>query len=264
MGKLAHRPVRSFSIRFEEDALNERPYAERAARICGAEIMTRIVKDDVAPMLAKIARHHGELFADSSAIPSFLVCQVAREDVTVVLTGDGGDELLGGYPRYWLSDRERVTAGSARHFLPSERIADLGEQSIGTSLRTKLTRGLGARRFWPEAAFGQPYSGFWNDTERPELLGDAASRALMPPWRRDWLRRAVARAGGPIDPMLWADSRTSLAGDLLVKMDIASMHVRLEARVPFLDHEVISYCAGLEDHHKVKGGVGEYLLKRLA
>ena len=264
MSKLADRPVRTFSIGFEEEAFNELPYAEQAARICGAESTTRIVKGDVAAMLPKIARHYGEPFADSSAIPSFLVCEVAREYVTVVLNGDGGDELLGGYHRYWLSDLERFTSGSARNFLSPERVADLGEQTIGTSLRARLTRRLGLWNFWPEAAFVHLYSGFWNDRERSQLLGDAAIQSLLPTWRRDWLRGAFARADGPIDPMLWADSRTYLPDDLLVKIDIASMHVGLEARSPLLDHEVISFCAGLEEHHKVKGGVGKYLLKKLA
>jgi asparagine synthase (glutamine-hydrolysing) len=264
MSKLANRPVKTFSIGFKEEAFNELPYAEQAARICGADSTTRIVKGDVAAMLPKIARHYGEPFADSSAIPSFLVCEVAREYVTVVLNGDGGDELLGGYPRYWLSDHERFTSGFARSLLPAESIAYLGEQSVGTSLSAKLARRLGLRSLWPEAAFVHLYSGFWNDRERSELLGDAASPSLLPIWRRDWLRGAFARAEGPIDRMLWADSRTYLSDDLLVKMDIASMHVGLEARSPLLDHEVISFCASLEEHHKVKGGAGKYLLKKLA
>jgi asparagine synthase (glutamine-hydrolysing) len=264
MSKLADRPVQTFSIGFEEEAFNELPFAEQAARICGAESTTRIVKGDVAGMLPKIARHYGEPFADSSAIPSFLVCEVAREYVTVVLNGDGGDELLGGYPRYRLSSQELLTSSLTRNALSAERLCDLAERAIGSSLQARLHRRLLIRNFWPEASFVLMYAGFWNDQDRAELLKQQASAESLKGWRRKWLGQALTQAVGPIDRMLWVDSRTYLPDDLLVKIDIASMHVGLEARSPLLDHEVVEFCASLEEHHKVKNGTGKYLLKKLA
>jgi asparagine synthase (glutamine-hydrolysing) len=104
---------------------------------------------------------------------------------------------------------------------------------------------------------------FWNDSERRELLPDGC-RELLPEWRRTWLTEAFAHADNAVDRMLWLDSHTYLAGDLLVKMDIASMHCGLETRSPLLDHEVIEFCARLPVHYKVKDRVGKYLLKKLA
>jgi asparagine synthase (glutamine-hydrolysing) len=106
------------------------------------------------------------------------------------------------------------------------------------------------------------YSGFWNDSERAELLG--MSSMAVPTWRKNWMEASRAWATGPIERMLWIDNRTYLAGDLLVKMDIASMHCGLETRSPLLDHELIEFCAGIEVKYKVKNGVGKYLLKRFA
>jgi asparagine synthase (glutamine-hydrolysing) len=87
---------------------------------------------------------------------------------------------------------------------------------------------------------------------------------LLPEWRRTWLEGAFAHADNPVDRMLWLDNRTYLPGDLLVKMDIASMHCGLETRSPLLDHEVIEFCARLPVQYKVKDRVGKYLLKKLA
>ena len=102
MAKLSNEPVRTFSIGFEEEAFNELPWAQQAAERCGTLHHPDIVKGDVEHLLPKLARHYGEPYADDSAVPSFFVSAVARRHVTVALNGDGGDELLGGYPRYWL------------------------------------------------------------------------------------------------------------------------------------------------------------------
>jgi asparagine synthase (glutamine-hydrolysing) len=107
------------------------------------------------------------------------------------------------------------------------------------------------------------FSDFWNDAARGELL-PSGSTALLAEWRRGWLEDAFAHADDAVDRMLWFDTHTYLAGDLLVKMDIASMHCGLETRSPLLDHEVIEFCARLPIGLKVKRGVGKYLLKRLA
>jgi len=107
------------------------------------------------------------------------------------------------------------------------------------------------------------FAGFWDDPIRRELLPND-SDMLLPDWRRNWLERAFAHAANPVDRMLWMDNHTYLPGDLLVKMDIASMHCGLETRSPLLDHEVIEFCARLPVQYKVKDRVGKYLLKKLA
>jgi asparagine synthase (glutamine-hydrolysing) len=111
MAKLSKDPVNTFRIGFEEEASNELSWAQQAATRCGTQHHPEIVKGEVEHLLPTLARHYGEPFADSSAVPSFFVSASARRHVTVALNGDGGDELLGGYQRYWLP--ESALAASA-------------------------------------------------------------------------------------------------------------------------------------------------------
>ena len=264
MSKLSAQPVRTFSIGFAEESYNELPYAERAAHICRSNHNPKIVAGDAHALVPLLARHYGEPFADSSAIPSFLVSRMAREQVTVVLNGDGGDELLGGYPRYAISDFERFTSTLVRGVVRPDDLASLAPMFTGSQLHQKIFRRLLLRYCSPELNFAFMYSSFWDDLDRAQLLGQNHSPQLLPTWRRKWLKGAADHADSAIDRMLWTDNRTYLPDDLMVKMDIASMHTSLEARSPLLDHEIIEFCAGLEAHHKVRGGVGKYLLKKLA
>jgi len=105
---------------------------------------------------------------------------------------------------------------------------------------------------------------YWNDDQRAALLNGSGNPAVLPRWRLRWMEEAFVQADNAIDRMLWLDNRAYLPDDLLVKMDIASMHCGLEARSPLLDHEVIEFCAGLPVQMKVKRRVGKYLLKKLA
>jgi asparagine synthase (glutamine-hydrolysing) len=264
MSRLATSPVRTFNIGFEEDAYNEAPYAKQAADICKTVHVPKVIAGDVATLLPVIAQHYGEPFADSSAIPSFHVCRAAREDVTVVLNGDGGDELLAGYPRYCLSDAQQLAAQPFRHALGGARLAHLSQSLLGSSWGARIRRRFLFGAAFPETASLNMYSAFWNDADRGELLADTAGSDVLGAWRTAWAEGAIASATGPIDRMLWIDSRTYLSDDLMVKMDIASMHCGLEARSPLLDHKVIEFCASLPERMKVRGGVGKWLLKRLA
>ena len=265
MAGLSKAPVRTFSMGFREEAFNELPFAEQAATICGTEHHPEIVDGDVSDLLPLLVRHYGEPYADSSAVPSFFVCQTARRHVTVVLNGDGGDELLGGYPRYWVSP---LKIWMARHtpdlFTPARLTALASRLATVTSLPARAVRKLVTGYGWPELSSVNMYSGFWDDPIRFRLLGGDTDKSLLPRWRTDWLRGAMRFADNPVDRMLWYDNRTYLSGDLLVKMDIASMHCGMETRSPLLDHEVIEYCASLSLHHKVHNHTGKYLLKRLA
>ena len=130
MAKLSGEPVRTFSIGFREEAFNELPFAQQAADRCKTAHHPQIVEGDVEHLLPRLARHYGEPYADSSAIPSFFVSQVARQQVTVAMNGDGGDELLGGYPRYWLSPGKLRSA----RYMP-----DLFSAKQLTALAARLT-----------------------------------------------------------------------------------------------------------------------------
>jgi asparagine synthase (glutamine-hydrolysing) len=180
------------------------------------------------------------------------------------LNGDGGDELLGGYPRYWLSGSTlRASALLGGSIRPAD-LATLAPRLLNAkTIPMRVVRKLLMQYVNPELRSVLLFAGFWDDPIRRELLPND-SDMLLPDWRRNWLERAFAHAANPVDRMLWMDNHTYLPGDLLVKMDIASMHCGLETRSPLLDHEVIEFCARLPVQYKVKDRVGKYLLKKLA
>lgn len=265
MTKLSGEPIRTYSIGFREEAFNELPFAQQAAESCKTIHHPEIVEGNVEHLLPLLARHYGEPFADSSAVPSFLVSKVARKHVTVAMNGDGGDELLGGYPRYWLSASKMRVARHTPDFLTANKLVALAERlSTVTNIPARALRKIVTEYGWPELRSVNMYAGFWDDPIRATLLGISSTPGLLRDWRSGWLKGAMEYADNPVDRMLWYDNRTYLPGDLLVKMDIASMHCGLETRSPLLDHEVIEYCSSLPLEYKVKNGVGKYLLKRLA
>jgi asparagine synthase (glutamine-hydrolysing) len=265
MAKLSGESIRTFSIGFREEAFNELPFAQKAAETCKTIHHPEIIEGNVAHLLPQLAKHYGEPFADSSAVPSFFVSKFARQHVTVVMNGDGGDELLGGYPRYSLTRNRMWAARLTPDLLPADKLVSLAARlSSVTSIPARVIRKLVTEFGWPELRSVNMYADFWSDPLRAQLLGSFFTPGLLRAWQANWLAGAMENANNPIDRMLWYDNRTYLPGDLLVKMDIASMHCGLETRSPLLDHEVIEYCAGLPLEYKVKNGVGKYLLKRLA
>lgn len=265
MAKLSGEPIHTYSIGFREEAFNELPFAQQAADICGTHHYPETIDGEVGSLLPFIARHHGEPFADNSAIPSFLVCQASRRHVTVALNGDGGDELLGGYPRHLLSPTQ-ICIGQARPSIFSAKaLAQLGTAlADARNLPARVARKLVLEYGCIELRSLNIRNGYWNDWQRTELLNQVKSSDTLADWRGKCLAAAWGRAAHPFDRMLWLDNHTYLAGCLLPKMDIASMHCGLETRSPLLDHEVIEFCASLPTHYKLRPGIGKYLLKRLA
>jgi asparagine synthase (glutamine-hydrolysing) len=266
MAGLSGEPVKTFSIGFQESKFNELPYAEAVAKRYRTDHCPEVIGGEIEPLFNTVVRHYGEPYADSSAIPSFQVCATARKHVTVAMNGDGGDELLGGYPRYYLG-RHSIWAGRMMgNILPPDNLA-----GMASGIEKATSIGAKVRRKWllhfsnPELRSIVMYSQFWNDRERAALLGHAGKPdALLHAWRRDWLGNVRSVADNPIDRMLWIDNHTYLPGDLLVKMDIASMHCGLETRSPLLDHKLIEFCASLPAELKVRHRNGKYLLKKLA
>ncbi|VUZ84764.1 Asparagine synthetase [glutamine-hydrolyzing] 1 [Candidatus Methylomirabilis lanthanidiphila] len=265
MAKLSGEPIRTYSIGFREEAFNELPFAEQAAKICGTAHHSEIVEGDVTHLVPALARHYGEPFADHSAVPSFFVCRTARRHVTVAMNGDGGDELLGGYPRYYLSPLQIRMGSVVPDILSASALTVLATRlSTVTSIPERAIRKMVIEYGWPELRAVPIKNEFWNDCERTIILGKHASRTLLSCWRSTYFAKAVEQAANPVDRMLWYDNHTYLSGCLLPKMDIASMHCGLETRSPLLDHKVIEYCAALPVEFKVKNRVGKYLLKKLA
>jgi asparagine synthase (glutamine-hydrolysing) len=265
MAKLSGIPIRTFSMGFREEAFNELPFAKQAADMYGTLHRPEIVEGNVEHLLPDLAKHYGEPYADPSQVPSFLVCQAARRHVTVALNGDGGDELLGGYQRYWLSPVAMHLAPLLGNLVSPQSAVELAIRlSTATTLTDKVVRKLLTEYVRPELGSVSMHSEFWNDRERAKLMARTGQANSLPRWRNQWFSEACEKADNPVDRMLWYDNRTYLPGDLMVKMDIAAMHCGLETRSPLLDRDVIEFCAQLPVQYKVKGQVGKYLLKKLA
>lgn len=265
MARHSDRPVKTFSIGFADARFDELRYARIAAQAFGTdhhEFVVDAAQTDVLPMLV---RHLGEPFADSSIVPTYHVARITREHVTVVLNGDGGDELFAGYDRYRAAALaratvERLPAGMRRG------VAALAQALPG---RTFLPRpALRARRFLvalglePEERYLR-WTGYFTGPLRELIAGDAL-RARMDERADGPLRDASALTGAtePAERFMAADIALGLPGDLLVKMDIATMACSLEARSPLLDHELAEYVARLPVGHKLSITRSKVLLRR--
>lgn len=267
MARLSPGRVKTFSVGFEDAAYDELVHARRVAKRCGTDHVELVVKPEAAVVLPTLVRHYGEPYADSSAIPTYYVSQLARQHVTVALNGDGGDETFAGYDRYramWLAEAlrlvplaERLLPVTARvigamNWLPS-RFRQRGARFLKAAVLPPAQRHARWVTVHPAAA--------QHGLLRPELAHAIAER-------RSWVveRTFEAYRGLPLtDRMLATDVMTYLPNDLLVKMDIASMANSLEMRSPLLDQEVVEFAARLSVGLKLRYGVQQkYLLKRLA
>ena len=268
--KYSSTPVRTFSIGFEDEAFNEAHHARAVAGHFGTShnelIVTVEQTRDVIPLLPAI---YDEPFADSSQIPTFLVSKFAREQVTVALTGDGADELLGGYNRHriapalWGRVRRvpgplKALSGAAASALPSSAWTALASMAQGRSspqLGGKLEKL--AMLVSRARSFDEFYSSFldeWALAGSP-VLG-AAELGAMPDTELGAGETDIDRA------MFW-DSVSYLPDDILAKVDRASMAVSLETRVPFLDHRVAAVAARIPSALKIKDGKSKHILRQL-
>ncbi len=260
MAECSSRPVQTFSIGFESESFNELPYARRIAAEFGAEHHEFVVRPDVVELIPRIVRQYGEPFADSSAIPSFCLAELTRRHVTVALNGDGGDESFGGYGRYHGNPFARRLERRLDHLpLPlrsaigavGERMPAKGRRRNAWNRARRLARSLALD---PAARYARVMSYFdWRQRDRlytrefKGLVGESLAPAVISePW-------VAANCNEPVDAMLAVDVETSLPGDLLVKMDVATMAHSLEARSPFLDPEVMELAASLPAELKVRG-----------
>ena len=255
MAQASSVPVKTFSIGFDHDDFDELRYARQIAQLFGTDHHEFVVRPDAVEMLPKIVRHYGEPFADSSAIPSFYLAELTRQHVTVALNGDGGDESFAGYTRY-VSNRlasglDRIP-GSLRRFA-ADRATALGGGEL-TSVANKARRLLTGLALTPAARYERYMSAF-DQTQRANLYTDEfaatvdqsfTSKVIAGPW-------AEASGDDVLDVMLEVDVSTYLPGDLITKIDIATMAYALEARSPLLDHELMEFAASIPAGLKVHG-----------
>jgi asparagine synthase (glutamine-hydrolysing) len=264
MSEAGGGPVRTFSIGFTEEEFDELPYARQVAERFGTRHTEWVVEPRALEILPRLVWHFDEPFADPSAIPTWHVSRLAREQVTVALNGDGGDEAFAGYGRYLANDRTwRLEQSAPRRAY--RRARALAGAIRRAARRRTLPRGLrrALGRVSPEMENALRLCHF--SPEEKEALYSPAFAAAVGGIDSFALLFAAAAASGAadfLDRTLAADVALYLPDDLLVKVDVASMAHALEARSPFLDHELMEFAARLPVDLKIRGGVGKYLLKR--
>ncbi len=266
MSEVSPTPVKTFSIGFEEQDFSELHHARRVAEHVGAEHHEFIVRPDALEVLPTLVEHYGEPYADSSAIPTYYVARETRKHVTVALNGDGGDESFAGYERYAamrLSERYRKLPNVLRERVIRQAVDLLPSSELKRGRVRNLKRFLQAASLPPVERYLRWVSVF-DVGAKADLYTDEFRHETEGADVRQWLAPWFARANGAgvVDASLLTDTMTYLPNDLLVKVDIASMAVSLEARSPFLDHHVIEFAASLPENLKLRGLTTKYLLKR--
>jgi asparagine synthase (glutamine-hydrolysing) len=272
----ASRPTRTFSIAFPGTSYDESMHAARvAARLGTDHTEMAVTAEDALAIVPQLPEMFDEPFADVSQIPTHLVCKLARQDVTVALSGDGGDELFAGYDRYLQGGR--LIGALSRVPSPIRRAVGtaVGATSGDTWDRTYRTAAAFVPRLPKYPFAGNKIHKFGN------LLGhdskDEMYRFLLSAWQNpdQLLTRPVisnsriedelskTRTMPLLDRMMLLDQQTYLADDILAKVDRASMAVSLEARVPLLDHRVVEFAWRLRSDHKVRDGRGKWLLRQV-
>ncbi len=266
MSELSSNPVKTCSIGFNEAKLDESGYADLIANRFLTDHRSRTVAADDYTLLDRLTDLYDEPFADASALPTYRVCQLARENVTVALSGDGADEAMAGYRRHVFHHGE-------------ERIRSL----FSESLRGPLFGTLG--KYYPKADWAprplrakttflslarEGYEGYseavgvTSPSQRMALYSAKMLRSIegysSEAHMHKLMQNAPARSG--LDQAQYADMKMWLPGDILTKVDRASMGASLEAREPLLDHNLIEFAAKLPENMRVRRGQGKYLMKR--
>lgn len=268
MAQESEKPVKTFSIGFEEQDFSELKYAKRVAEHVGAEYHEFIVRPNALEVLPTLVEHYGEPYADSSAIPTYYVSRETRKHVTVALNGDGGDESFAGYERHMAMQIAELYRGIP---LVLRKALIEGPVNLLPSSELKKTRIRDVQRFFNSANEDRAIRYFrWMSTFKPAVKPDiytaefaSAVDGYEPSHFLDqWFARS--NGSGVLDTTLLTDQMTYLPNDLLVKVDIASMANSLEARSPFLDHKLIEFAASLPEHLKMKRFRTKSLLKKVA
>lgn len=272
MQTLSTRPVQSFTLGFDAPAFNEAEQAAAVARHLGTSHTEHIVTiADAQAIAPAMGAAYDEPFADSSQIPAFLISRLARADVTVALSGDGGDEMFGGYVRYPGVERlwravgrapGRRLAGRALAALPlgiiDRTMGWLGPVAQAYASRGSLSPNVRRAGEWLQArdrtALFEATMSLWPNAHR--LLGREHARA--PDWRPE-----SPDFDNDLEPMMWRDAVDYLPGDILTKVDRAAMAHGLETRVPLLDVDVVALAWRVPAAMKVRQGATKWLLRKV-
>ena len=267
MSQESSERVKTFSIGFDEQDFSELHHARRIAEHVGADHHEFIVRPDALEVLPTLVEHYGEPYADSSAVPTYYVAKETRKHVTVALNGDGGDESFAGYERYiamGLTEKYRRVPSFLRESLIKETVNLIPSSPLKRSRVKSAKRLLDAVALPRVDRYARWVSVFNEQTKQPlysDRFREQTQAADATGILAEWFRRA--NGIGVVDAMLLTDQMTYLPNDLLVKVDIATMAVSLEARSPFLDHHVIEFAASLPQNLKLRRLTSKYLLKKV-
>ncbi|HEY5883715.1 MAG TPA: asparagine synthase (glutamine-hydrolyzing) [Pyrinomonadaceae bacterium] len=260
MARHVDQPVKTFSIGFNEDSFNELKYARLTAAKFGTEHHEFVVTPEICNVVDELAWHFDEPFADSSAIPTYVVSKLAREHVTVVLTGDGGDELFAGYTRYQTEQKRRrfeFVPGAIRKGVMDSLSRRLPHGALGRNYLHNISLDPIDRYLDSVSVFtGLNKNLLYTHDFRGTLRGGDQMSSFF-----NELSDNV-KTSGPLDSLLYIDSKTYLPGDILTKVDRASMAVSLEARVPLLDHKLIEFVTRIPAGMKIVGSETKHVFKQ--
>ncbi len=266
MAEISRQPVKTSSIGFDVAALDESADAEQIARRFATDHRSRKVTTEDFGLIDTLAHHFDEPFADASALPTYRVCELARAQVKVALSGDGADEALAGHRRHVFHHKEEQIRGLLPQSLRRSLLGGLGKvypkaDWAPKPLRAKSTL-LSLGRTGP-AGYTDAVSITGHATRHG--LYSARMRSAVGGYRAEakmerLMANAPAQSG--LDQAQYADIKMWLPGDVLTKVDRMSMAVGLEAREPFLDHRLLEFAASLPEKMRIRSGQGKWLLKK--
>jgi asparagine synthase (glutamine-hydrolysing) len=266
MAGLSVEPVNTCSIAFDDPAFNEAAFAQTVADRYRTHHFVDTVGSDGFDLIDTLARLYDEPYADSSAIPTYRVCQLARKHVTVALSGDGGDESFGGYRRYRLHLMEERLRSALPLALRQPMFGLLGRVYPKADWAPRMFRAKttfeGLARTSTEAYFHSV--SILRGSMRDQLFSDRFTAALGGYSAEDVFNAHADRADtdDPLALIQYLDLKTYLVGDINTKVDRASMAHSLEVREPLMDHELVEWLATLPSSLKIRGQEGKYLLKK--
>ena len=262
MARHSSGPVKTFSVGFTSKDFSELPYARMVAERFATDHHELVVEPDMASVIPEFVRHYGEPFADTSALPTWYLCQYTRTGVTVALSGDGGDEAFCGYRRYSHSRTARKLRGLPWP-LPSILAKTIGSIPIPEA---RQVRDYGRRLMEPEHVRFLGLAAHIPHEDRMALYSREMRLryAVDPVARRFGELYARSTAADPINRLLEIDVRTYLTDDILTKVDIASMAHSLEVRSPLLDQDLMVFAASLPGAVKLKGLQTKLILREVA
>lgn len=268
MQEQSNVPIKTFTIGFNEKGFDEAKFAKNVAKHLGTDHHELYVSaTDAMNIVYGLASVYDEPYADASQIPSILVSKLAKTQVTVSLSGDGGDELFGGYSRYFLT---RKLWGIISKFpMPIRRLFATMLKTLSPNQWDKLYRTImfgaserliGDKLYKAAKAFtaGNGQSLYFNLVTQVEATDAMCNQFSIEDIHAKWMHQ-----GSIIDQMMLFDAISYLPGDILTKMDRAGMSVSLETRIPFLDHNVYEFAWQLGEEYKIRNGVGKWLLREV-